>query len=179
MPVFIIDKLKPKNNGTFKLIDTLDINHKGYDLEDFLDDLELKLNNVIDNIDTNARVVEMDVVNNWICWKYTTEDETQWKQLFDLSLISGSGGGSTTNSSEIYIGDTEPTDENIKMWIDTSSSDETGDYVEIPTKVSELVNDMNFVSKDDIINNFSLTKSEDDRQIILKYGETTISTIDL
>ena len=178
MPVFIIDKLKPKNNGTFKLIDTLDINHKGYELEDFLDDLELKLNNVIDSIDTNARVVEMDVVNDWICWKYTTEDETQWKQLFDLSSISGSGGVTVTKSSEIYVGDTEPSDENLKMWVDTSS-DESGDYVEIPTKVSELTNDMNFVSKDDIINNFSLTKSEDDKQIILKYGETTISTIDL
>ena len=44
MPIFIIDKLKPKNGGTFKLMDTLDINHKGYELEDFLDSLETKLN---------------------------------------------------------------------------------------------------------------------------------------
>lgn len=43
MPVFIIDKLKPKNNGTFKLMDTLDINHKGYNLEDYIDDIDNRL----------------------------------------------------------------------------------------------------------------------------------------
>ena len=181
MPVFIIDKLKPKNNGTFKLIETLDIDHKGYELGDFLDSLESKLNSVIENIGSEAKVVEMELVDDWICWKYTTEDETAWRQLFDLSSYSSSG---TTTASEIYVGDTEPTDENIKMWIDTSSSSseddtESDDYIEIPTKLSELENNMGFITVDDLIANLSMKKSDDGTQVILAYGENIISTIDI
>lgn len=180
MPVFIIDKLKPKNNGTFKLIETLDIDHKGYELEDFLDNLETKLNDAINTMTTEARVVEMEVVNDWICWKYTTEDETQWRQLFDLSNYS-STPGDTVQSTEIYVGDTEPEDQNVKMWIDTSTTedDETDDYIAIPTKLSELENNMGFISLNDLISNLSLQKSDSGDQISIKYGETVISTIDI
>lgn len=179
MSVFIIDKLKPKNNGTFKLIDTLDIDHKGYELEDFLDNLETKLNDAIDSMATEARVVEMEVVDDWICWKYTTEDETQWRQLFDLSNYSSSGDN--VQSTEIYVGDTEPEDQNVKMWIDTSTTegDETDDYIEIPTKLSELENNMGFISLDELKSNLTLQKSEAGDQIALMYSETVLSTIDL
>lgn len=179
MAVFIIDKLKPKNNGTFKLIETLDIDHKGYELKDFLDNLEIKLNSAIENMESEAKVVEMELVDDWICWKYTTEDETAWRQLFDLSSYSSSG----TATSEIYVGDVEPADENIKMWIDTSSSSgdnpSNDDYIEIPTKLSELENNMGFISANDLIAHLSMKKSDDGTQVILAYGETVISTIDI
>lgn len=178
MPVFIIDKLKPKNNGTFKLMDTLDINHKGYDLESFINSLEIKLNDAINNMSTEARVVEMDVVDNWICWKYTTENDTQWRQIFDLSVVSG-GSEPVTTSSEIYVGSTEPVDQNVKMWIDTSSEEDDNGVIEIPTKLSELENNMGYISTNNLISNLSLQKSEDDKQIVLKYGETIISTINI
>lgn len=34
LPVYIIDKLKPKNNGTFKLVDVADIDYNGIGLDE-------------------------------------------------------------------------------------------------------------------------------------------------
>lgn len=173
MPVFIIDKIKPKNNGVFKLMDTLDINHKGYELEDFLDNLETKLNQVITDLPSETKDIEMDVVNNWICWKYTNEDETKWRQLIDVSNL----GSGQSNSTEIYVGNTEPEDEDVKMWVDTSASEDESNVIEIPTKTSELENDMNFITLNTLLSNLSIEKI--DNAINLKYGEQIISSINL
>ena len=172
MPVFIIDKLKPKNNGSFKLMDTLDINHKGYDLEDFLDNLNSKLTEIIESLPANTKLLEMEVIDNWICWKYVTEDETQWRQLLDISNIVNGG------VNEVYVGNQEPTDPNIKIWIDTTeSSDTEEDFIKIPTKLSELEDNMGFITLDDLKENLKILKSGS--SILIKYGDTTISSTEV
>lgn len=43
MPIFVIDKLKQKNNGDFALMDTADINHNGARLDTVVEDLASKV----------------------------------------------------------------------------------------------------------------------------------------
>lgn len=40
MAVELIAKIKPKNNGDFKLVDTLDIDHRGVALDEYLDRID-------------------------------------------------------------------------------------------------------------------------------------------
>ena len=73
MAIELIAKIKQANNGTFKLLDAIDVELKdGSDLQSFLDKLP---------------------------------------------------SGGTECIDVIYQGDTEPTDENIKLWIDTSEEE--------------------------------------------------------
>lgn len=173
MPVFIIDKLKPKNNGVFKLMDTLDINHKGYELEDWLDALESKLNEFVEQNPGSGKLVEMENQNGHIMWKYTDEDEDAWRELIDLSNIGGGG----ISSSEIYVGPTEPEDDSIKMWVDTSDDEEDEGVIEIPTKTSELENDMEFVRLEELKSKLKMMKS--DNKIILMYDNVAMSEVEL
>lgn len=177
MPVFIIDKLKPKNNGVFKLMDTLDINHKGYELEDWLDSLENKLEEVINQTPSDQKMIELENRDGHIMWKYTDEDDSAWRELIDLSDIGGGGGVPGVDSDEIYIGPTEPEDQSIKMWVDTSEDDEEGDVIEIPTKVSELENDMNYITITDLKEKLSISKS--DNTLSIYYDNELISQTQL
>lgn len=171
MPIFIIDKLKPKNGGTFKLMDTLDINHKGYELEDFLDSLETKLNNLVDTLPEKVKTIEIQNFDGVLKWRYTSDAE--WTELIDLT-------GATTKK-EVYVGDQEPTDESVQIWVDTSKKDPDQDQnvIHIPTKMSDLENDKDYVSIKDLKENLSLTLSEDGDNIVLKYKEETLLTISI
>lgn len=40
MAILLIDKIKQKNNGTFKLVDAEDVEYKGRSVADALDDLD-------------------------------------------------------------------------------------------------------------------------------------------
>lgn len=40
MAIELISKIKPKNNGGFKLVDTMDIDHKGKGLDEVIASLE-------------------------------------------------------------------------------------------------------------------------------------------
>lgn len=171
MPIFIIDKLKPKNGGTFKLMDTLDINHKEYELEDFLDSLETKLNNLVDTLPEKVKTIEIQNFDGVLKWRYTSDAE--WTELIDLT-------GATTKK-EVYVGDQEPTDESVQIWVDTSKKDPDQDQnvINIPTKMSDLENDKDYVSIKDLKENLSLTLSEDGGNIVLKYREETLLTISI
>ena len=171
MPIFIIDKLKPKNGGTFKLMDTLDINHKEYELEDFLDSLETKLNNLVDTLPEKVKTIEIQNFDGVLKWRYTSDAE--WTELIDLT-------GATTKK-EVYVGDQEPTDESVQIWVDTSKKDPGQDQnvIHIPTKMSDLENDKDYISIKDLKENLSLTLSEDGGNIVLKYKEEILSTISI
>lgn len=177
MPIFIIDKLKPKNNGVFKLMDTLDINHKGYELEDWLDALENKLNELVEQSPGSYKLVELENHNGHIVWKYTDEDEDAWRELIDLSNIGGGGTGPT--SSEIYVGPTEPEDPSIKMWVDTSETEEDEEFIKIPTKLSEMENNMNFITTDELKQNLKINKSPDGSKLVLYYNNELISEVEI
>ena len=173
MPIFIIDKLKPKNGGTFKLMDTLDINHKGYELEDFLDSLENKLNDFIDSLPDQVKTVEIQNFDNVLKWKYTNEDDSAWRELIDLSEAA-------SKKKEVYVGDEEPTDPDVTIWVDTANKeDPSADTINIPTKMSELENDKDFISLKDLKENLSLGFSEDQNNIELKYKDEVLLTISI
>lgn len=176
MPIFIIDKLKPKNNGAFKLMDTLDINHKNYNLESYLDSIDKILDDIINNA-AGQKLLEMEVVDNWLSWRYVGDEE--WNRVLDIDSLGS--GGSEIGGNEIYVGKEEPTDQNIKMWIDTSTPIEVddGEYIAVPTKLSELENNMEFISVTDLKNNLKITKSESGSEIILSYNDFEISRISL
>ena len=169
MPVFIIDKLKPKNNGVFKLMDTLDINHKGYSLEDFLNNIDTKLEDITNNV-SNSRLVQIENRNDHLVWKYADEDDSAWRELYDFS-------NSSISSNEIYVGNTAPENEDIKMWIDTSEGDDNN-VIEIPTKVSELENDMVYISKKDL-SKFSLSTNDAKTIIFLNYDGNSIASVSI
>jgi len=171
MPIFIIDKLKPKNGGTFKLMDTLDINHKGYELEDFLDSLENKLNDLVETLPDKVKTIEIQNFDGVLKWRYTSDSE--WTELIDLT-------GATTKK-EVYVGDQEPTDENVQIWVDTSQKDpsEDSNVINIPTKMSDLENDKDYVSIQDLKDNLSLGLSDDGDNIVLKYKDETLLTISI
>lgn len=40
MPIFLIDKIKQKNNGSFKLMDAQDVEYNGKGLDETIQDLE-------------------------------------------------------------------------------------------------------------------------------------------
>lgn len=174
MPIFIIDKLKPKNGGTFKLMDTLDINHKGYELEDFLDSLENKLNDLIDGLPEQVKTIEIQNFEGVLKWKYTSEADSEWRVLIDLTDAS-------SKKKEVYVGDQEPTDENVTIWVDTTKKDPSQDenVINIPTKMSELENDKDYVSIQDLKENLSLGLSDDGDNIVLKYKDDTLLTISI
>ena len=164
MPVFIIDKLKPKNNGVFKLMDTLNIEHKGYDLESYIDSLEHRLEEITNNPSDNL-LLEVECVDHCLLWKYANEDEDSWKVLIDLDEID-----------EVYVGSTKPTNENIKLWIDTSEKQgEEPTELIIPTKLSELENNMDFITPSILRQNLSLERTEG--KILLKYGDDIIGLV--
>lgn len=70
----------------------------------------------------------------------------------------------TGGAEEIYIGETEPTDENIKIWVDPNDNEKIPlssfendmgfiteeDIPSVPTKTSDLQNDSGFITADDI-----------------------------
>ena len=174
MPVFIIDKLKPKNNGAFKLIDTLDINHKGYNLEDYIDDIDNRLEQITSDIESSNRLVEIENFNNVLKWRYTDEDDNSWRELIDLTEVMESA-----RKDEIHIGDSEPTDSNIKLWIDNQDdlSNMNEEDLYIPTKMSELENDNNTITLNDLRNNLRLTKEGD--SIVLSYNGVVLSLMQL
>src|SRR5699024_11557260 len=95
-----------------------------------------KLEEVINQTPSSQKMIELENRDGHIMWKYTDEDDSAWRELIDLSDIGGGVPG--VDSDEIYIGPTEPEDQSIKVWVDTSEDDEEGDVIEIPTKVSEL-----------------------------------------
>ena len=63
---------------------------------------------------------------------------------------TGPAGAEGEVLQQIYIGETEPTEENVDIWIDPS-----GDSVMVPEKTSDLINDSNFVNEDYVTNAIS------------------------
>jgi hypothetical protein len=83
----------------------------------------------------------------------TTGGTTNYNDLFGKPKINGVElkGNLTTQDlkieaeNEVYVGTEEPTDEDVEVWINPD-----GEPVTIPTKVSQLENDKNFVTDDDL-----------------------------
>lgn len=68
----------------------------------------------------------------------TLEQENAKEQKIELMSEGGYGGESI---KEVHIGTSEPTDESSVIWVDPS-----GEADKIPTKVSELENDKNYIN---------------------------------
>ena len=134
-----------------------------------------KLEEVINQTPSSQKMIELENRDGHIMWKYTDEDDSAWRELIDLSDIGGGVPG--VDSDEIYIGPTEPEDQSIKMWVDTSEDDEEGDVIEIPTKVSELENDMNYITITDLKEKLSISKS--DNTLSIYYDNELVSQTQL
>ena len=63
------------------------------------------------------------------------------------------------------------------MWVDTSEDDEEGDVIEIPTKVSELENDVNYITITDLKEKLSISKS--DNTLSIYYDNELVSQTQL
>lgn len=175
MAIFIIDKLKPKNNAAFTIMDTMDIDHHGENLEYVIDALDDKINTLIEEGPVKSGEIEMDIFENILCWR---QGEEQWKPLFDFSNMAGGGD---VSDSEVYVGPDEPTDPNVKVWIKTPTEGETDEdipeVVGIPTKVSELENDKGFISVKELKENLKFTLT--DQMLMLVYDGTMLNGISL
>ena len=133
--------------------------------------LENKLNDLVDTLPDKVTTIEIQNFDGVLKWRYTSDSE--WTELIDLT------GAST--KKEVYVGDQEPTDENVQIWVDTSNKEPSGDTgtINIPTKMSDLENDKDYVSIQDLKDNLSLGLSDDGDNIVLKYKDETLLTISI
>lgn len=173
MAIFVIDTIKPKNNGSFRIMETMDIDHKGQDLQTVLESLDAKLEQVVADVEGSSTNIEIDVFDNVLCWRI---GENEWKPLYDFSNVSGGGD---VNEGEVYVGPDEPTDPNIKVWIRTNTGDDTVDteIIEVPTKVSEIENDMGYITLSDLRNKLRLALSGD--LLMLTYDGVMINSVNM
>ncbi|MDD3121928.1 MAG: hypothetical protein PHC62_00265 [Candidatus Izemoplasmatales bacterium] len=163
MAIFIIDKLKPKNNGAFRLMDTLDIDHRGYELKDWLDALEFKLEDLMNHIPSDTTFIEIENQDGVIVWKY--KNETEWRVLIDLNQFG---------KEEVYIGKNEPQDQDVKVWFHTPDDEIEEEEFMIPEKVSELENDSNYITLNDLKDKLRIRQTNSKTYSLL-YDDITLS----
>ncbi len=83
--------------------------------------------------------VEIRKAENHIQWKLTDEDE--WKNVVCLDELIGPQG--VRGISGIYVGETEPEDPEILVWIDTTEDALAVDIKELIDKLEEILKDIN------------------------------------
>lgn len=94
MAIELIDKIKQKNNGTFKLIDAIDVEMSdGSDAESIITNINKQLNDHIENHPTggvataNVHVGECPPDNEYLqAWIDTSDDEEFMQDVPDLVL---------------------------------------------------------------------------------------------
>ena len=94
MAIELIDKIKQKNNGTFKLIDAIDVEMaNGSDAESIINDISKQINEHIENHPTggvataNVHVGEYPPTNEYLqVWIDTSDDEEFMQDVPDLVL---------------------------------------------------------------------------------------------
>lgn len=122
MAIELISTIKPKNNGSFPIVESNDIKGGYYSVENVQER---------DNIPLGRRLAGM------LCYVkgdkiYKLDDTLQtWEEF----TVAGTG---EVKSNEIWIGTTPPTIEGIKIWIDTS--DETLDETFSSSVIDEFKN---------------------------------------
>lgn len=122
MAIELISTIKPKNNGSFPIVESNDIKGGYYSVENVQER---------DNIPLGRRLAGM------LCYVkgdkiYKLDDTLQtWEEF----TVAGTG---EVKSNEIWIGTTPPTIEGIKIWVDTS--DETLDETFSSSVIDEFKN---------------------------------------
>ena len=109
MAIELISTVKPKNNGTFPIVEANDIKGGYYSVES----IEIR-----DTIPEGRRMPGM-LCYVWRDKIYKLQDDlVTWEEF--VVGTSGEGGGGTVTSNGIWIGTSEPPNDSYVLWIDTS-----------------------------------------------------------
>lgn len=109
MAIELISTVKPKNNGTFPIVEANDIKGGYYSVES----IEIR-----DTIPEGRRMPGM-LCYVWRDKIYKLQDDlVTWEEF--VVGTSGEGGGGTVTSNGIWIGTSEPPNNSYVLWIDTS-----------------------------------------------------------
>lgn len=98
--------------------------------------------------------------------KIISEVDIDLKTINDESIIGVGNIEIPRGESGVYIGEEEPTDSDVNVWIDPGA-----EGLIVPTKTSELVNDSEFIDKEYLSCNYYLHDEE--------YVEITVSGTDI
>lgn len=109
MAIELISTVKPKNNGTFPIVEANDIKGGYYSVESI---------KIRDTIPEGRRMPGM-LCYVWRDKIYKLQDDlVTWEEF--VVGTSGEGGGGTVTSNGIWIGTSEPPNNSYVLWIDTS-----------------------------------------------------------
>ena len=108
MAIELISTVKPKNNGTFPIVEANDIKGGYYSVES----IEIR-----DTIPEGRRMPGM-LCYVWRDKIYKLQDDlVTWEEFV---VGTGEGGGGSVTSNGIWIGTSEPPNDSYVLWIDTS-----------------------------------------------------------
>lgn len=85
--------------------------------------------------------VQIRKADNHIQWKLTDEEDTEWKNVVCLDELIGPHG--VRGISGIYVGETEPTDPEILVWIDTTEDALAVDIKTLIEQLDKILHDIN------------------------------------
>ena len=85
--------------------------------------------------------VQIRKADNHIQWKLTDEEDTEWKNVVCLDELIGPQG--VRGISGIYVGETEPTDPEILVWIDTTEDALAVDIKTLIEQLDKILHDIN------------------------------------